>query len=393
MDYRYGTGADEIDPFFRTKRSWSKVKDKIVGDYIVGYLKIVPQLRRPILIVDAFAGPGRFGDGSDGSPLIICNAIGERHASHAPMSCIFSDAHPAHRAALTENLATYIASGMCAPPYADCAEAIAHALELGMDSTVFFYLDPFGIKELEFEMVRPIYDRDTRHSTEALINFSFRTFMRMSGNWNYADSASEISAKVKQGKIETLNRVMGGDYWRGIITDPSLDGIAREDALMNAYRDRVREYLPHAYTIPVKEQTDDYTVPGDELAHYHLIFATRSPRAVVLMNDVARNALEPYLRQFKDGLLFDLTPERYQSADRNFVKTAIVDSVRARPLTRPDIYDAVIPEFFMHYRVKDYRAMIDELVFEDQRLYPDRRAMRRPRSLNNDVRLSVNPWT
>jgi hypothetical protein len=70
------------------------------------------------------------------------------------------------------------------------------------------------------------------------------------------------------------------------------------------YRNPVRQYLPHAYTIPVKEQTDDYAVPGDELARYHLIFATRHPRAVVLMNDVARNALEPYLRQFKDGLLF-----------------------------------------------------------------------------------------
>jgi hypothetical protein len=66
-----------------------------------------------------------------------------------------------------------------------------------------------------------IYDRDTKHSTEALINFSFRTFMRMSGNWNYADSASQVSGKVKQGKIETLNRVMGGDYWLEIITDPS----------------------------------------------------------------------------------------------------------------------------------------------------------------------------
>lgn len=84
----------------------------------------------------------------------------------------------------------------------------------------------------------------------------------------------------------------------------------------SAYRERVREYLPHAYTIPVKEGTDDYAVPGDQLARYHLIFAARSPRAVVLMNDVARNALAPYFRKFTEGLLFDLTPDRYQAADR-----------------------------------------------------------------------------
>ncbi len=391
MDYRYGTGADEIDPFFRTKRSWSKVKDKIVGDYIVGYLRIVPQLRRPILIVDAFAGPGRFGDGSDGSPLIICNAIGERRASPAPARCVFSDAHPAHRAALTEHLASHIASGVCVAPYADCAEAIARALELGVNSTVFFYLDPFGIKELEFEMVRPIYDRDTRRSTEALINFNFRTFMRMSGNWNYSDSASEISVKVKQGKIDTLNRVMGGDYWRGIITDSSLDSLAREDAVMRAYRERVREYLPHAYTIPVKERTDDYAVPGDQLARYHLIFATRSPRAVVLMNDVARNALAPYFRTFTEGLLFDLTPDRYQAADREHVKRTMVSAVGGSAMKRPEIYDRVVPQFFMQYHKKDYRAMLDELVAE-ARLHADPNAKRRGKSLNDEVLLSASPW-
>ena len=58
MNYCYGTGAGEIDEFFERKRSWSKIKDKIVGDYIVCYLKTVRYLRRPILIVDGFAGPG-----------------------------------------------------------------------------------------------------------------------------------------------------------------------------------------------------------------------------------------------------------------------------------------------------------------------------------------------
>ena len=392
MDYRYGSGPDEVDEFFRAKRSWSKVKDKIVGDYIDCYLKTVRNLQRPILIVDGFAGPGRFGDDMAGSPLIICNAISERSKGRAGMSCLFADAHPGHRAALERNLAEYIRRGMSEPPYEECAQALTRALEIGAGSTVFFYLDPYGIKDLEFDMVRQIYERDTKRSTEVLINFNFRTFMRMSGNWNYGDSASEVSRQVKEAKKGTVNRVMGGDYWRSIITDPKLDKIAREDAVINAYLECVRQFFTYAYGIPVKERKEyEYGIPDDELARYHLIFGTRSPREIVYMNDVALNALEPYLRQFKEGLLFDFTPQRYQSVDRERAKKAIVDTVSSRPLKRPDIYEVVIPQFFMHYRKKDYRAMIDELTFNESRLYPDKRTMKLGNKLNDDTLLSVRP--
>ena len=217
--------------------------------------------------------------------------------------------------------------------------------------------------------------------------------MRMSGNWGYADSASEISRKVKAGKIDTVNRVMGGDYWLKIITDSSLDKIAREDAVVGAYIQRVKQFFPYVYSIPVKERNEDeYEVPADELAHYHLIFGTRSPRAVVYMNDVALNALAPYLQQFKDGLLFDMTPERYQSISEERAKDAIVECVRDKPLKRPDIYERVIPQFFMHYHKKKYRAFIDDLTFTETRLFADTRTMKTTKRLNDETLLSAKPW-
>ena len=393
MDYQYGSGPDEVDKFFQHKRSWSKVKDKIVGDYIDCYLNTVHKLVRPVLIVDGFAGPGRFGDDTDGSPQIICKAISELSKGRKGMTCLFADAHPGHRAALQLNLAEYIAREITAAPCKDCAEALTRALELGTGSTLFFYLDPYGIKDLEFDMVKQIYERTTKRSTEVLINFNFRTFMRMSGNWNYADSASEVTRKVKEGKTDTVNKVMGGDYWKDIITNPKLDKIAREDAVVNAYLARVREFFTYAFAIPVKErQEDEQGIPDDELAHYHLIFGTRSPRAVLYMNDVALNALEPYLRQFKEGLLFDFTPERYQAVERGDAKTAIVAAVSAKPLKRPDIYEVVIPQFFMHYHKKAYRAMIDDLVFKEGRLFPNKRTMKVANKLNEDTLLSAKPW-
>lgn len=396
MNYAYGSGQDEIDPFFKEKRSWSKVKDKIVSDYVSCYLNTVHLLNRNIVLVDAFSGPGQFGDGTDGSPLIICKAINEiskRKGRRVGASCVFSDTRPAHRVALKGNLAEFVRAGLCGEPFAECSEAIAHAIDTYRNSTIFFYLDPFGIRDIEFEMIRQIFERNPSSSTEVLINFNFRTFMRMSGNWGYDSSAKDIAEKVKSGKVETVNKAMGGDYWQAIVTDPRLNKLDREDAVIQAYLEQLRKYVRFAYAIPVKERTpDQVSVPVDELAHYHLIFGTRSPKAVEYMNDVALNALEPYLVQFTDGLLFDLTPERYQPAERNTVKDAMVAAVSRQSLLRPDIYEAVIPQFFMSYRKKDHRAMLEELVYKEGRLFADPRKIKQRGKLNDEAAITSRPW-
>ena len=393
MMNRYGSNPDQIHPFFKEKREWSKVKDRIVRDYVTCYLKTITHRGRPIIIVDAFAGPGRFGDGTDGSPLIICKAI-ESAASRGGVgtACLFADSHPAHRVALSKNLASYIKTQIADEPLADFSDAMSRALGLGSGSTLFFYLDPFGIKELRFDTVRQIYQRNKRQSTEVLINFSFRTFMRMSGNWDYNDSASDVAQKVKEGKIDTVNSVMGGDYWRDIVTDRRFSTTEREDAVMYEYRKRIGNFFDYAYSIPVKERdTSQETLPSDALAKYHLVFGTRNPRAVVYMNDVALNALTPYLKTFKDGLLFNMTPERYSPSTEDEVKNAIVREAAACPLTRPQIYERIIPKYFMQRLKKDYRAMIDSLVFSEGRLYPDRTRMKSTSRLNDAVPLSGRP--
>lgn len=389
----YGDRDDQIDPFFKAKRKWSEVKDEILGKYIDCYLKTIQHRRRPIIIVDAFSGPGRFGDGSIGSPLIMCKTIDKMNNSDVGIGCIFSDTKTAHRTALEACLCEYINKGIAKKPLSDFSEALTHALKLGKNLTLFFYLDPYGIKDLDFDTVKQIYERDTNQSTEVLINFNFRTFMRMSGNWNYNDSTNEIANRVRQSKVETVNKVMGGDYWIPIITNSSLNKIQREEAVVEAYMDRVRKFFQYTYSIPIKELNDGSGIPVDDLAKYHLIFGTRSPRAILYMNDVAKNALQPYFNQFRDGLLFELTPERYEQAPEEKVKSAIIEAVSEEPMTRPQIYESVVTNFFLQYLKKDYRAMIDILVFNEKKLFANPQTLRRNNKLNDDTLISNKPWS
>lgn len=392
LDQAYGTKADQTDEFFREKRPWSTIKDSILAKYIACYLKTVQSRGRPIMIVDGFSGPGKFGDGSDGSPLIALRAISDTPQRHVGMSCLFADIRQAHRTALANNIRDYISRGIAEPPLADCASALARALEVGRSHTLFFYLDPYGIKDLDFEMLRQVLARNRQQSTEILINFSFPTFMRMSGNWSYDATADEVAKKVKEAKVETVHKVMGGDYWLPLVTNSALNKFQREDEVVKAYKDRVREFFAHTVSIPVKDETAQPGVLRDDLAKYHLIFGTRSPRAVLYMNDVAYPLLEPYFDRFKDGLLFEMTPKRYERSGREVVKDALVDAVRATPRNRRDIIEATVPHFFMQHMKKEYTQMVNELVFTESRLFADPTTRRIERKLNDFTLLSTTPW-
>src|SRR5260370_29599182 len=64
--------GESSDDFFEGKRLWSKIKDEVLEKYIAPYLAKVNTRGQPILLIDGYAGPGVFEDGSHGSPIILC---------------------------------------------------------------------------------------------------------------------------------------------------------------------------------------------------------------------------------------------------------------------------------------------------------------------------------
>ncbi|MCY3715811.1 MAG: hypothetical protein OXG92_05035, partial [Chloroflexi bacterium] len=62
------------EDFFDENRPWSKLKNRILDSYMTPYLAKVNRRIQRIMLVDAFAGPGKMADGSPGSPLIMAGA-------------------------------------------------------------------------------------------------------------------------------------------------------------------------------------------------------------------------------------------------------------------------------------------------------------------------------
>jgi hypothetical protein len=59
------------DEFFGGKRSWSRIKDKILDSYMPAYIAKVRSRGQRLLLIDAFAGSGRCSAaGILGTPIV-----------------------------------------------------------------------------------------------------------------------------------------------------------------------------------------------------------------------------------------------------------------------------------------------------------------------------------
>ena len=146
------------DDFFKGKRPWSVIKDKVLANYMTPYLAKVNTLGKPILLIDGYAGPGVFLDGEPGSPVIMCGTA-ERTVK-GKYQAIFVNKNKAHhekltaviqRAGWTKSVQTILGDSTdlnkLLPPF--------------YNQTVFLYLDPFGLKGCNFDILLPFLNRDS----------------------------------------------------------------------------------------------------------------------------------------------------------------------------------------------------------------------------------------
>jgi len=164
--------------FFKKKRPWSKIKDAVVGSYLPPYLKKVAKLQKHIVVVDAFAGPGKYEeDGSAGSPLIICQ-IAERSVPNK-YTAIFVNKETEHHQKLESLLKPFVNKKAAIPVWGTAQELLNELGKLISDQTLFIYLDPFGLKGCDFNLLAPYLKRGKAYSTEILINLSMPTLHRL----------------------------------------------------------------------------------------------------------------------------------------------------------------------------------------------------------------------
>lgn len=291
--------------FFRQKKLWSKYKDLILDYYLRPYLEKIKNLRKPILVVDCFAGPAKFDDGQVGSPLIISKHLRSLHERGIKVKGLYIEKDPDLYKRLQENTKNFAEHTITY--YGSFRDYLGEIEKFAQTHTVFVYLDPIAPSNLLFDDLRLVYDQlHVGGSVETLVNFMSPNFLR-----GVRGLQQRI---VKNGVFQSdhelvlkWDRVAGGTYWHKIafpeLSSP-LSNLADYDELANNYKDKLNKWFEWLLVYPVREK---YENPPK----YHLIFGSRHPDAIDIMNRAMVKARREFVGAwFVEGMLFENQPAR-----------------------------------------------------------------------------------
>ncbi len=353
--------ADES--FFHSKHEWSRRKDLVLSEYLKPYLPKIASQKKPILIVDGFAGPGRFDAGDRGSPLIIAEAVKaflDRPAA-AQVNVVCVEPDDAFYARLVENTEPYPFVTTLHKRFSDVLPTIEKHADT---SSTFLYLDPFTITPFEWAAMEQVFRlvNEERVSVEVLLNFNGAHFTRiarasagMARPNDDAGGEQDDAVLTEPAAFELLNAVAGGDWWQQFVNDdrPFADAV---NSITDGYCRKLREQFNEVCRHDIKERS------RHQLPKYTLIFGSRHPDALLLMNDAAvrsRDVLADTERP-KEETLFetrstDLVPDPGELDER------ILRATRT-PLARKEVVLALIRDDFGRFSQGTIRERIGHLL-------------------------------
>lgn len=256
---------------FEELKEWSERKHTLLIKYLVGFVRILGGATKDrVYYVDGFAGPGIYEDGAKGSPILAAEYAKATDEKHYQLYCVNVEEDE-------DNFRNLIQSTI---PYQDkvtnylgsFGDHISFILEQISNFPTIFFLDPFGVKGLEWQYVYPILRRTP--ITEILLRINPKDISRLAG---FVDSNSRDSAK----KCKILTDLYGftdSSQWEQIWHTEGSEGMLR------MYKDRLLKAMSvpgrGAYICTYAIRSIDGTIK------YHLLFATRHPKGAILMSDV-----------------------------------------------------------------------------------------------------------
>ncbi|MYE26478.1 MAG: three-Cys-motif partner protein TcmP [Chloroflexi bacterium] len=343
--------AEYRDTFFDEERPWSRLKNRILESYVEPYLAKVNKRREHIVLVDAFAGPGKGADGAPGSPLIICEAA-ERRAK-GKYSAYFFNNDPDHHRQLSDHLGSKGYSS-ATPILGDAIALIKLLTQSLSDHTLFLYVDPFGL-DCEFDVLIPLLEREKRYSTEILINLQMPIIHRLACK-NTCPSSHTEDARIR-GFHDKLSRTLGGEYWKQEMWSEPLTAKERENQLIARYRHQLSStgYLTWTGACPIRERIESQT-------KYFMVFASPHPDALLLLNDTMCKSFQDYMHNqwAKDTIFAESSWTEWRDHAR--IDQVVLQYVGQHDgSTRKDLWYKIVADHFMLFTEAEYRQTIKRL--------------------------------
>jgi three-Cys-motif partner protein len=291
----------DTQKFFAHKKPAAVLKHAILRRYVVPFASKTGSTSRGhrVVIVDGYAGAGRYEDGEPGSPALLAEAAASPALVGRQVECYFVEPDPATFAQLCAVLDEQrAASNLTFDRREGTIEDHLEVLLAQADGVpLFLFLDPFGLG-LPFDVIRDVFEKRPVNSayppaTEVLIRFDAAAIWRTRG----ALHSTKINA-ARQRQLERLDFAAGGPWWRDE-DDPELDTAAYLDWFMSKFlRAACRAAHCSGWFTEVRQR--DGVLPT-----YYLVFLTRHRDGMEVFGEALSKAQEEWRRAVFDLALGD----------------------------------------------------------------------------------------
>jgi three-Cys-motif partner protein len=242
----------------------TKRKHFLLRTYLAAWVPILTSRPGRIVLIDGFAGPGRYDQDEEGSPLIALRALVRLHPPRQNLeaSLVFIEADPERFTALDAEIAAF-RENPGVPDWlhveareGEFAEVMTDAelrrLRGGRPVPTFAFIDPFGFSGVPLDVVVRIVGAP---HAECLITFMFEAINRHLANPNPKNQAH-------------FDELFGTREWRGFLAEHDPD--RRRDGLVGLYRRQLMERARLKYV-----RTFEMIDAGNR-TEYFLVFGTNS---------------------------------------------------------------------------------------------------------------------
>ena len=329
-----------------TAASWelaahTAAKLEILGAYLRAWFPILghSQSFDRIIYIDGFAGPGRYAQGEDGSPIIALKAaLGALNGQiRKPFEFHFVERKRRVAAALNaninelktkriwpENLQIHVHARQT---FQQAYEQHIHSrLQAHPRAPAFALVDPFGWTGIPLAVLSELMKRP---STEILVNFMFEEINRFI---NHPDQGPNFDA------------LFGCSDWR---TADTMAGSVRKEFIVDLYRDQLRQYAGAQFvrSFEMRNQRN--------ATDYFLCFASNNRLGLSKMKEAMWKVDPGGGFMFSDATNFDQAVLFQPEPDRHALRRLIGERFANRQATVQQIENFVVddtPFLATHYR-------------------------------------------
>ena len=257
--------------FFHQSKEQSQVKTRIVVKYFWSWSKvIIPSAKKSknkIGYVDLFAGPGRYEDGTDSTPILVLKRAAEDSDIRNMLVSVFNDIDPEHVQSLRDAIDSSREISMLRwrPKVinTEVNEELVKVFESIKTIPTLFFVDPFGYKGLSLQLINSFV---RNWGCDCIFFFNYNSINR------------SIKIRAVEEHIDALFGKERADELRSL--PPSMEPPDRELFIIEVMSQSLKEKAGQ-YVLPFRFKSDR----GTRSSHY-LIFVSKHRIGYEIMKDI-----------------------------------------------------------------------------------------------------------